>query len=85
MLATAPGKFVGELRYEVSTEQELPQQYSLTYYEIGVVADDFVVDDSYVVAVGYVEVDGYVVVDGGDDDFVALSAWALEAGVPGRS
>jgi len=55
------------------------------YYEIGVVADDFVVDDSYVVAVGYVGVDGYVVVDGGDDDFVALSAWALEAGVPGRS
>ena len=66
------------MRYEVSTEQELPQQYSLTYYEIGVVADDFVAD-SYVVA------DGYVVVDGGDDDFVALSAWALEAGAPGRS
>ena len=69
------------MRYEISAEQELPQQYSLTYYEIGVVADDFVVD-SYVVADGYV-----VVVDGGggDDDFVALSAWALEAGVPGRS
>ena len=67
------------MRYEVSTEQELPQQYSLTYYEIGVVADDFVVD-SYVVADGYVVVDG-----GGDDDFVALSAWALEAGAPGRS
>ena len=73
------------MRYEVSTEQELPQQYSLTYYEIGVVADDFVVD-SYVVADGSVVVDGYVVVDGGGDgDFVALSAWALEAGVPGRS
>ena len=60
--------------------------YSLTYYEIGVVADDFVVVDSYVVADGYVAVDGYVVADGGgDDDFVAFFAWALEAGVPGRS